>query len=187
LEVLDFQKNIGKLKEIKSPSWVVWTTYAASVLDIKKVDWTNVESIITKTDFQKNIDSISNMIDYAPWWIIFLVSFSLWLWTMIWRKRIVTTIWEKIWKTKMNYSQATTASLMTAMTISLATRFHLPVSTTHILSSSVAWSMYASRDTWGWLQWDTIKHILLAWLFTLPVTIILSWTIFLTLWFIFIR
>jgi phosphate/sulfate permease len=38
----------------------------------------------------------------------------------------------------MNYAQATTSAIMTAITITLASKFHLPVSTTHILSSSVA-------------------------------------------------
>jgi PiT family inorganic phosphate transporter len=75
---------------------------------------------------------------------------------------------------------------MTAITITLASKFHLPVSTTHILSSSVAWSMYVWEKAWG-VRWDTVKNILMAWVLTLPATILMSWVIFMVLWFIFVR
>lgn len=141
-------------------------------IDIKKID----------TD----ITTILSIINYAPIWIILLISISLWLWTMIWRKRIVVTIWERIGKTDMNYAQATTSALITAITITLASKFHLPVSTTHILSSSVAWTMSVWPNK-SWVRGSTVKNILLAWVLTLPITIFLSWFIFLFLWFIIIR
>lgn len=187
LEVLEFQKNMKNLLSIKEDKSPIWTALATSAIDSnKKININNLNSIVSDSNFNKNVESISNLIDYAPKWVIFLISLSLWLWTMIWWKRIVVTIWEKIWKTKMNYAQATTASLMTALTITLASKYHLPVSTTHILSSSVAWSMFVWEKS-GWVRWDTVKNILMAWVLTLPVTIILSWTIFFTLWAIFIK
>lgn len=187
LEILEFQKNIKDLKSIDLPNSPIWTTIAASVNDTNnKTEVIKLNSIINESFFVKDIDSISELVDYAPNWVIILISLSLWLWTLIWRKRIVVTIWEKIWKTKMNYAQATTSALMTAVTITLASRFHLPVSTTHILSSSVAWSMYVWEKSW-WVRWDTVKNILMAWVLTLPVTILLSWAIFMILWFIFVR
>lgn len=54
------------------------------------------------------IANISNTIDYAPWWVIAMISISLGLGTMIGWKRIVVTIGEKIGKEKLNYAQATT-------------------------------------------------------------------------------
>ncbi len=86
----------------------------------------------------------------------------------------------------MNYAQATTSALITAITITLASKFHLPVSTTHILSSSVAWTMSVWPNK-SWVRGSTVKNILLAWVLTLPITIFLSWFIFLFLWFIIIR
>lgn len=156
--------------------------------DFAFVDKANADSIISdlKSDeFWAHIDSLSKSIDYAPMWIIALISVSLWLWTMIWRKRIVTTIWEWIWNSKMNYAQATNSALITAITITTASKLWLPVSTTHILSSSVAWSMVGSKK-WG-IQWDTVKHILMAWVLTLPITILLSWMLFTSIFYIFLN
>ena len=55
---------------------------------------------------------------------------------------------------------------MYMITILLANFAHAPVSTTHIVSSSVAGTMVAEPD--GTVQ--TIKTILLAWYLLLPVT-----------------
>lgn len=74
-------------------------------------------------------------IDTIPWWVIAVISLSLGLGTMIGWRRIVVTLGEKIGKHKLSYAQATVASLMTAITITAASRFGLPVSTTHIMSS----------------------------------------------------
>lgn len=181
-EVLAFQKNIKSLKSIPALENNNSQVYAASVI------WSKVdpkEGIVNNTSFNSNVDWISKVVDYAPWWIIAMISISLWLWTLVWRKRIVVTIWEKIGNTDMNYAQATTSALITAITISLASKLHLPVSTTHILSSSVAWTM-SSWPKSEWVQWDTVKSILMAWVLTLPATIFLSALIFYVLWLIFI-
>jgi len=51
----------------------------------------------------------------------------------------------------------------------------LPVSTTHVLSSGVAGTMAANQ--WG-LQLKTVRAIAIAWLLTLPVTMLQSGTLF---------
>jgi phosphate/sulfate permease len=121
-----------------------------------------------------------------PMWIIIMISISLWLGTMVWWKRIVVTIGEKIWKEKLTYAQATVASIMTAITIQTASHFHLPVSTTHIMSSGVAGTMAHEHGKW-WLQGSTIKGILMAWLLTLPISTLLAGNIFFILHTIFVR
>jgi PiT family inorganic phosphate transporter len=50
-----------------------------------------------------------------------------------------------------------------------------PVSTTHILSSGIAGTMAANKSG---LQPKTIRNILIAWVLTLPVTILVSGLIF---------
>jgi low-affinity inorganic phosphate transporter len=47
----------------------------------------------------------------------------------------------------------------------------MPVSTTHVLSSGVAGTMWADR---AGIQGGTVRKILLAWVLTLPVVICLS-------------
>jgi phosphate/sulfate permease len=74
---------------------------------------------------------------------------------------------------------------MTAITIQWASYLHLPVSTTHIMSSGVAGTM-AHEHGKNWLQGGTIKAILMAWVLTLPVSTLLAWSIFYTLHAIFV-
>ncbi len=140
----------------------------------------NAASNNSLEDIAPNIAIISNVTDYAPWWVIAMISISLGLGTMIGWKRIVITIGEKIGKDKLTYAQWTVASIMTAVTISSASHLWLPVSTTHILSSGVAGTM-AHEHGKGGLRGDTIKSILMAWVLTLPVSALLAWSIFLIL------
>ena len=56
-------------------------------------------------------------------------------------------------------------------TIGAADWFNMPVSTTHVLSSGVAGTMFANKSG---LQAATMRNILLAWVLTLPVCVILG-------------
>jgi PiT family inorganic phosphate transporter len=60
-------------------------------------------------------------------------------------------------------------------TIMAATNFGLPVSTTHVLSSGIAGTMFANRSG---LQTQTLRNLLLAWVLTLPVCVLLGAGIF---------
>jgi len=115
--------------------------------------------------------------DYAPMWTILLISFCLGLGTMIGWKRIVVTIGEKIGKTHLTYAQGASAELVAAVTIGLSSKFGLPVSTTHVLSSGIAGSMVAAKGVKN-LQKGTISNIALAWVLTLPVTMLLAAALF---------
>ncbi|HLY71089.1 MAG TPA: inorganic phosphate transporter [Puia sp.] len=128
----------------------------------------------TLADASKHMTSIT---DYAPVWVIATISISLGIGTMIGWKRIVLTIGEKIGKEHLNYAQGATAEMVAAATIGLSTGFGLPVSTTHVLSSGIAGAMVASKGTKN-LNNNTLKNIALAWVLTLPVSIILALTLF---------
>lgn len=113
--------------------------------------------------------------EYAPFWVIIAVALALGLGTMMGWKRIVYTVGEKIGKTGMTYSQGMAAQITAATAIGVASVTGMPVSTTHVLSSAVAGTMVANRSG---LQFSTVRTILLAWLFTLPATILLSGGLF---------
>jgi len=119
----------------------------------------------------------TNITDYAPTWVIATISISLGIGTMIGWKRIVLTIGEKIGKEHLNYAQGATAEITAAATIGLSTWFGLPVSTTHVLSSGIAGAMVASGGTSN-LNGNTLKSIALAWVLTLPVSILLALGLF---------
>ncbi len=110
-------------------------------------------------------------VEYAPIWIIVAVALALALGTMIGWKRVATTIGEKIGKKGMTYAQGLSAQMTAAVSIGVASYTGMPVSTTHVLSSAVAGTMLVDG---GGVQSKTVKNIMMAWLLTLPVSIILS-------------
>jgi phenylpyruvate tautomerase PptA (4-oxalocrotonate tautomerase family) len=85
------------------------------------------------------------------------------------------TVAEKIGKQHLTYAQGAAAELVAAVTIGLADVFHMPVSTTHVLSSGVAGTMWANRSG---IQGETVRKIGLAWVLTLPAAITLSASLF---------
>lgn len=128
----------------------------------------------------KSMDGLTRFTDYAPFWVIALIALSLGVGTMIGWKRIVVTIGEKIGKSHLNYAQGASAELVAASTIAASTYLGLPVSTTHVLSSGIAGTMYASGGKNN-LAKGTIFKILLAWFLTLPVCITVSGLLFLVI------
>ena len=123
-------------------------------------------------------NGIRRFTDYAPLWVILMIALSLGLGTMIGWRRIVVTVGEKIGKQHLTYAQGASAELTAAGMIGLASWMKLPVSTTHILSSGIAGSMVASKGIKN-LQAGTVRNIALAWVLTLPVSVLLSFTLFL--------
>lgn len=124
------------------------------------------------------IKEAKKLIEYAPSWVILMISVSLGLGTMVGWKRIVKTVGEKIGKQHMSYAQGASAELVASLGIGVASWFAMPVSTTHMLSSGIAGSMVAKKGLKN-LQKKTITNIALAWVLTLPVTIVLSCGLFL--------
>jgi phosphate/sulfate permease len=118
----------------------------------------------------------ASAIEYVPFWVILGVALALGIGTAIGYKRIVVTVAEKIGKTHLTYAQGAAAELVAAATIGLADVAHLPVSTTHVLSSGIAGTMVANHSG---LQASTLRKIALAWVLTLPAAISLSASLFL--------
>jgi PiT family inorganic phosphate transporter len=112
---------------------------------------------------------------FIPLWVKISVALALGLGTMVGWKRIVITVGEKIGKTHLTYAQGASAEIVAACTIIAADQFHLPVSTTHVLSSAVAGTMMANGSG---LQMSTIRNIALAWVVTLPAAAILAGVLF---------
>ncbi|HEX5444616.1 MAG TPA: anion permease [Pirellulales bacterium] len=110
-------------------------------------------------------------IEYAPTWVEMMVALSLGIGTTIGWKRIVVTVGERIGKMHLTYGQGACAELVAMMTIGLADRFGFPVSTTQVLSSAVAGTMTANR---AGVQSATVRKIALAWVLTLPATMLLA-------------
>ncbi|RUO97888.1 inorganic phosphate transporter [Hyphomicrobium sp.] len=128
-----------------------------------------------KPDEVKSITAFKGSLDKAtrfiPLWVKVAVAIALGLGTMVGWKRIVVTVGEKIGKTHLTYAQGASAEVVAMATIGAADAYGLPVSTTHVLSSGVAGTMAANGSG---LQWATIRNLLMAWVLTLPVSILLA-------------
>ncbi len=131
-----------------------------------------------KEDLKSSLKNLKDYTEYAPKWVILLISLSLGLGTMVGWKRIVVTIGEKIGKSHLTYSQGASAEIIAASTIGVSTWLGLPVSTTHVLSSGVAGAMVSGKGLKN-LRKGTVRSIAIAWVITLPVTIVLSGGLFL--------
>ena len=126
----------------------------------------------TLTAYKSSLDAATRFI---PTWVKVAVAFALGLGTMVGWKRIVVTVGEKIGKSHLTYAQGAAAELVAMGTIFGADHLGLPVSTTHVLSSGVAGTMAANKSG---LQMNTIRNLLMAWVLTLPVSIVLAGGLF---------
>lgn len=139
-----------------------------TALDVAKLPKTSSSD----ARFLRNLSNdLLNTVEYAPLWIIIAVALALSVGTMIGWQRVAITIGEKIGKKGMTYAQGVSAQVTAAVFIGVASYTGMPVSTTQVLSSAVAGTMVVDG---GGVQAKTIKNILLAWFFTLPISIILS-------------
>jgi len=138
------------------------------VLDSKYKD-------IIKPEFKE----VKKFTEYSPWWVILMISLSLGIGTMVGWKKIVVTLGEKIGKTPLSYAQGVVAQVTATLTIGLSSMWGLPVSTTHVLTSGIAGTMVAKKKKN--LKMKTVRSIAIAWVVTLPVTILLSGSLFLLL------
>ena len=116
---------------------------------------------------------LAEPVEYVPEWVVMGVAMCLGLGTMVGWKRIVVTVGEKIGKTHLTYAQGAAAELVAAATIGMADYGGMPVSTTHVLSSGVAGTMWANKSG---IQGSTVRDIALAWILTLPVAMTLAAT-----------
>jgi len=129
---------------------------------IDSADW------VVLNNYKKHID---NNTKFIPTWVKVAVAMALGLGTMVGWKRIVVTVGEKIGKQHLTYAQGAAAEITAMATIWSADHMGLPVSTTHVLSSGVGGTMAANHSG---LQWSTVRSLAMAWVLTLPASIILA-------------
>ncbi|RVA87997.1 inorganic phosphate transporter, partial [Mesorhizobium sp. M7A.F.Ca.US.006.04.2.1] len=145
---------------------------ALKLIDKKQLLPMEATDLKAVTDYHKAVD---NATKFIPIWVKVAVALALGLGTMVGWKRIVVTVGEKIGKSHLTYGQGAAAELVAMVTIGMADRLGLPVSTTHVLSSGVAGTMAANGSG---LQWATVRNLLLAWVLTLPCSITLAFVLF---------
>ena len=108
--------------------------------------------------------------DSVPTWVIVACYLSMGLGTMFGGWRIVKTMGQRI--TKLDQPRGFSANFGGAMTLFLASSFGIPVSTTHTITGAIA-GVGATRGPKS-VRWGVARGIVLAWLFTIPASAIVS-------------
>ncbi|OMP67855.1 inorganic phosphate transporter [Domibacillus epiphyticus] len=99
-------------------------------------------------------------------WVQVSCALAIGLGTSVGGWKIIKTVGGKIMKIRPVNGVA--ADLSSAMVIFTATLIHLPVSTTHVISSSIL-GVGSSHRVKG-VKWDTAQRMIFTWVITLPVS-----------------
>jgi inorganic phosphate transporter, PiT family len=118
----------------------------------------------------------------VPLWILVLGGSGIVFGLAIWGKNVITTIGENI--IPLQPSSGFCAELATATTILVASRFGLPVSTSHALVGAVVG--IGLVQNWKSVRFQTIQGIALAWIITIPIAASLAAIIFVSLRWLFL-
>ncbi|MDI2089797.1 inorganic phosphate transporter [Commensalibacter oyaizuii] len=147
------------------------------LLDQNLVHFSHIETLPKEqetiiNDFEKDIVTA---IQFIPPWVKVVVAIALGLGTMVGWKRIVVTVGKKIGKTELTYGQGAVAETVAMTMIQMGNQFHMPVSTTHVVTSAIAGSSVGCGHG---IQWRTLRNMGMAWVLTLPMSIMLSGALF---------
>jgi len=111
----------------------------------------------------------------SAWLAMLIVGVAIAVGGLLKAKKVAHTMSDKI--TPMNHGQGFTANLITTGLVTVASRFGIPVSTTHVSCGS----LFGLGAVIGGARWKMIGQILLAWVITLPaaagIAAIVAWTI----------
>ncbi|WP_373536612.1 inorganic phosphate transporter [Microcoleus sp.] len=110
----------------------------------------------------------------VPLWILIVGGVGIVIGLAIWGKNVIATVGEKI--IQLQPSGGFCAELATATTVLLASRFGLPVSTSHALVGAVVG--VGLVKAWKTVRWETLLSIGSAWLVTIPIAGALGASIF---------
>lgn len=112
--------------------------------------------------------------DEIQTWVRIAAATAMGLGTSIGGYKIIKTVGGKIMKIRPINGAA--ADLSSAMIIFGATTIHLPVSTTHVISSAIMGVGSAQRVKG--VKWGVAKKIVLTWIITLPISAVMAGLIF---------
>lgn len=114
-------------------------------------------------------------------WVQISCALAMGLGTSIGGWKIIKTVGGKIMK--IHPANGVAADITGAFVIFGATLFHLPVSTTHVISSAIL-GVGSAQNVKG-VKWRTAKSMVITWFITLPISAIIAGFIYLMIDFLF--
>jgi PiT family inorganic phosphate transporter len=112
-----------------------------------------------------------------PLWVIFLCASVMALGTLTGGWRIIKTMGMKL--TRLETHQGFAAEVAAASVIEAATRFGIPLSTTHTITSAIV-GVGATRGGSA-VNWGVTQRLVFAWILTFPICGFISWVVVWTL------
>ena len=106
----------------------------------------------------------------VPYWVILGCALTMGMGTMVGGWRIIRTMGSKMIKLKPVHGFA--AETSAAAVILTASHFGIPVSTTHIISTSIM-GVGSTRGIHA-LKWGIVGNIVMAWVLTIPVCMVIA-------------
>jgi len=113
---------------------------------------------------------ISNKTFEIPIWVICACATTMALGTMTGGWKIIRTMSTKVMKMKPIHGFS--VEMASAGIILTASNFGFPVSTTHIISTAIMG--VGSMVKFSAVKWGIVKNIVVAWVFTIPICMLLS-------------
>ncbi|RJQ13966.1 MAG: anion permease [Nitrospiraceae bacterium] len=111
---------------------------------------------------------------HVPYWVMVLCATAMALGTAIGGWRIIKTLGVRL--VQMQPIHGFAAETSAATVIEIASRIGLPLSTTHIISSTILGVGATKRASA--VRWGVAMNIVMAWILTLPVCAVLAWLIY---------
>lgn len=112
-----------------------------------------------------------------PLWVIFLCASVMAMGTLTGGWRIIKTMGMRL--TRLETHQGFAAEVAAASVIEVATRFGIPLSTTHTISSAIV-GVGATRGGSA-VNWGVTQRLVMAWVLTFPACGFISWLVVWTL------
>lgn len=114
---------------------------------------------------------LGTQLDHIPLWIVLLCAVAMGAGTAIGGWRIIKTMGFGV--VELRPIDGFVAEVAAATVIETATHLGIPVSTTHVISSSIM-GVGATKGLRA-VKWQTAGRIVAAWIFTIPTCTILGW------------
>jgi len=121
--------------------------------------------------FMKPELNVKGVVDHAPYWVIVLCAITMALGTAAGGWKIIRTMGHKMVKLQPVHGFA--AETAAAITIHGASEMGIPLSTTHVISTSILGVGATKR--FDAVKWGLVGRIVWAWVITIPITLTLGY------------
>ncbi len=182
LEMIKMEKEIGELHKMadklnpkadKLCSWIQVITACFSSFAHGSNDVANAIAPLATIYHIYQYNNITKKTD-VPIWILLLGGLGIVIGLATWGYKIINRMGREI--TKISPSRGFIIELSAALTVIIASRSEIPVSTTHCqIGSIVGCGLVGGLKN---IKWSLLKSIVISWLITLPVTGLLSAAMF---------